>query len=73
VSDKLNDIARLEKAISERWGEETIQNPKADWSEDKEKKYLEQIFRTDQRPNRQDQPDQTCRGEGRNRWGFCFF
>jgi len=43
VSDKLNDIARLEKAISERWGEETIQNPKADWSEDKEKKYLEQI------------------------------
>lgn len=43
MSDKLNDIARLEKAISERWGEETIQNPKADWSEDKEKKYLEQI------------------------------
>ena len=43
MSDKLNDIARLEKAISERWGKEAIQNPKADWDEDKEKKYLEQI------------------------------
>ncbi len=38
----LNYIAALEKAISEKFGEETIKHPKAEWSEEKEKKYLEQ-------------------------------
>lgn len=39
----LNFIARLEKAISERWGEESIQNPRSFWTPDKEEKYLQQI------------------------------
>lgn len=38
-----NFIAKVEQAIGDKYGEETIQNPKANWSEEKEKEYLEQI------------------------------
>lgn len=36
-------IASVEKAISDKYGEETIQNPKGNWDESKEKDYLEQM------------------------------
>ena len=36
-------IVKLEKAIAEKYGEEAIQNPKAEWDENKEKVYLEQM------------------------------
>ena len=39
----LNEIAKIEKAIKERYGEEAIQNPKRHWDEEKEKKYLEDL------------------------------
>lgn len=39
----LNYIVRLEKAISKKYGEETIQNPMSTWTEEKERDYLEQI------------------------------
>jgi len=39
----LNEIAKIEKAIREKYGEETIQNPKKDWDPEKEKKYLENL------------------------------
>ena len=41
--DKLNHIAAVEQAISKKYGEETIQNPKANWDENKEKEYLQQM------------------------------
>lgn len=41
--NKLNKIAALEKAIAEKYGKEAIQNPKADWDEQKEKEYLESL------------------------------
>ena len=37
----LNEIASIEKAIKEKYGEEAIQNPKKTWDEEKEKKYLQ--------------------------------
>lgn len=40
--DKLNQIAKLEKAVKERWGEETIKTPQSTWDETKEKEYKEQ-------------------------------
>ena len=44
MSEKdLNKIAAIEKAISEKYGEEAIQNPRANWDEDKEKDYLQQM------------------------------
>ena len=44
MSDKDYDkIAAIEKAISQKYGEETIQNPRSNWSEEKEKDYLQQM------------------------------
>ena len=39
----LNDIASVEKAISRKYGEETIINPKSTWDEIKEEMYIEQL------------------------------
>ena len=41
--DNPNHIAAVEKAITEKYGKETIQNPKANWDETKEKEYLQQM------------------------------
>jgi hypothetical protein len=37
-----NRLAAYEKAISKKYGKETIQNPKSNWDDDKEKDYVEQ-------------------------------
>ena len=42
-SDDPNYVAKLEKAISQKYGKKTIQNPNANWDEEKEKKYLAQL------------------------------
>jgi len=42
-------IAKLEKAISQKYGDEAINNPKRYWNEDKEKDYLEQSIRERQK------------------------
>ena len=39
----LNEIAKIEKAIKEKYGEQTIQNPKSYWSKEKEQEYLKQM------------------------------
>ena len=39
----LNQIAKVEKAMSKKFGKETIVNPKSGWDDDKEKKYLEDL------------------------------
>ena len=36
-------IAKVEKAIAEKYGEDTIKHPKATWDNEKEKVYLEQL------------------------------
>lgn len=38
-----NQIARIEKAISEKYGDETIVNPRSNWDEIKEQEYVEQM------------------------------
>ena len=42
MSKELNKIAAIEKAIAEKYGKETIQNPRSGWNEEKEKEYLTQ-------------------------------
>jgi hypothetical protein len=42
VSDKQDYIVKLEKAISQKYGEEATHNPRRYWDEDKEKKYIQQ-------------------------------
>ena len=39
----LNEIAKIEKAIAKKFGTETIVNPKAFWTNEKEEEYLEQV------------------------------
>ena len=39
----LNYIVKVEAAIAEKYGEETIKNPRSGWTEEKEKEYLAQI------------------------------
>ena len=36
-------IAKVEKAISKKYGKEAVQNPRSGWNEDKEKEYIEQL------------------------------
>jgi len=44
MKDKEFDkIAAVEKAISEKYGEKTIQNPMSMWDEEKEEEYLSQM------------------------------
>ena len=50
-------MAAVEKAISEKYGEEAIQNPKANWDEEKEKEYLQQMKALYQKTKRN---DETC-------------
>ena len=36
-------IAKLEKAIADKYGKETIAHPKADWDDEKEMEYLNEL------------------------------
>ena len=38
-----NYVVKVEKAITEKYGEETVQHPKNKWNESKEKKYLSEL------------------------------
>ena len=39
----LNKIAKIEKAIAKKYGDEAVANPKGFWTDEKEKEYLEQL------------------------------
>jgi hypothetical protein len=45
---------KVEKAIAEKYGEETVQNPKGTWTDEKEKQYLSSLkkleYSKDQQP-----------------------
>ena len=55
MSDDPNRIAAFEKAISEKYGDEAIRNPKADWDEEKEKEYLAQMKELYQKVKKNDE------------------
>ena len=38
-----NYAIKVEQAIAKKYGKETVQHPKKDWSDEKEKKYLSQL------------------------------
>lgn len=42
MNKDLNYVAALERAISEKYGDKAILNPKSLWNEDKEKEYIQQ-------------------------------
>ena len=38
-----NQVAAIEKAITEKYGKEAVENPRSKWNEEKEKEYLQQM------------------------------
>ncbi len=38
-----NYAIKVEKAIAEKYGDETVQHPKGEWTDEKEKQYLEDL------------------------------
>lgn len=38
-----NRIVRIEKAISQKYGVEAVQNPRSHWNDEKEKLYIEEL------------------------------
>ena len=55
MSKDLDKIAAVEKAIAEKYGKETIQNPRGNWDEDKEKEYIQQSKEFYKKKNRNDE------------------
>ena len=57
MSKSPDKIAAIEKAIAKKYGDEAIQNPKANWTEEKEKEYLKQMkeFYSSRHKNKQSQ------------------
>jgi hypothetical protein len=43
MADKRDKIAGIEKAIREKYGDAAVLHPRANWDDDKERDYLEQI------------------------------
>ena len=43
MSKKWNKIAQYEKAISKKYGEKTIENPRKEWDDGKEAQYQQQL------------------------------
>ena len=43
MKKNLDEIARFEVAIAKKYGKEAIKHPKADWTDEKEKEYQQQI------------------------------
>ena len=43
MNKDLNQIAKIEKAMSKKFGKESIVNPKSAWDDEKEKQYLEDL------------------------------
>lgn len=43
MSKDYNEIAKYEKAIKDKYGDDAIQNPKKLWDEEKEKSYLKDL------------------------------
>ena len=62
MSNKSDEyIAKLEKAIAEKYGEETIRHPKAEWDETKEKEYLSEL-KTNYRSHEREQEKEEVNG-----------
>tara|TARA_R110000851_G_scaffold189584_2_gene339824 strand:- start:64 stop:447 length:384 start_codon:yes stop_codon:yes gene_type:complete len=64
MSDKLNNIAKYEVAISKKYGKETIKHPKADWDDEKEKDYQQQIKDLYQKEKKQEEKNEKIEMDG---------
>ena len=59
-----NWVAKVEKAISQEYGNIAIQNPRSLWSEEKEASYLEQIKQRYKKDNKQRERSEKINKDG---------
>ena len=59
-----NYIAKLEQAIAKKYGQETIQNPRGNWDEEKEKDYEDQIKKLSEKEQVIEEQDEMVEVDG---------
>jgi hypothetical protein len=59
-----NWIAKIEKAIAQKYGNIAIQNPRSFWNEEKEASYLEQIKQRYKKDNKQRESSEKINKDG---------
>ena len=59
-----NYIAKLEKAIAERYGEQTVVNPSSNWDKEKEREYLDSLKEVIRRRDERNDLDEKIEVEG---------
>ena len=59
-----NYIAKLEKAIAEKYGHTTIQNPMSFWDDEKEELHKEQIAKLKEKQNKLDEQNEKVEVNG---------
>ena len=62
MSKDPNYAIKVEKAISEKYGDETVQHPKNEWTDEKEKQYLEDLKASYHRYQNSDQTQEEVNG-----------
>jgi hypothetical protein len=59
-----NYIVKLEQAIAKKYGQETIQNPRGNWDEEKEKDYEDQIKKLSEKERESEGQDEMVEVDG---------
>ena len=57
-------IANVEKAIAQKYGTETVQNPKSNWTDEKEREYLSQLKKFSENERRQQDQEEKVETNG---------
>ena len=57
-------IANVEKAITQKYGIDTIQNPKSNWTDEKEREYLFQLKKFSENERRQQDQEEKVETNG---------
>ena len=57
-------IASVEKAIAQKYGTDTIQNPKSNWTDEKEREYLSQLKKFSENERRQQDQEEKVETNG---------
>jgi uncharacterized Zn finger protein (UPF0148 family) len=59
-----NYVAKIEKAIKDKYGEKAIHNPRSGWDKEKEEEYLQELKKINERHFAQEQLQEKVEQEG---------
>ena len=52
-----NYVVKIEQAIAKKYGDETVQHPKKNWTDEKEKQYLEELKKIHHKTTQEEESD----------------